>query len=179
MTGNCTIWCLAWCFRLLSKKSTSSTKGGFSWLRSWITHPAPEKSRSQSQNPATHLHSSGVQSDPQTCSTQHIVFQPFHPNCPATRLVPVGTRTRTGLAEITPTASLYLLWKYQRRPRTRRQSLIHNIIRRHTPLLAVILYIIIISYLDIELRESANGNNHFLLMLQFTLDCRERTLIGC
>ena len=70
--------------------------------------------------------------------------------------MPVGTRTRTGLAEITPTASLYLLWKYQRRPRTRRQSLIHNIIRRYTPLLAVILYIIIISYLDIELRESAN-----------------------
>ena len=64
------------------------------------------------------------------------------------------------------------------------QSLTHNIIRRRTQLLAVILYIklyyidtyiyyIILYILDIELRESPKGNKHFSSVLQFPLYCRE------
>ena len=60
------------------------------------------------------------------------------------------------MAEINSIASLYLLWKYQRR-----RLRVHNIIQRWTKLLAVILYIIV--YYNIKLRESANGNNYFLL----------------
>ena len=42
--------------------------------------------------------------------------------------------------------------------------MVHNIIRRNTQLLALILYIILYRYyIDIKLRESANVNNHFLL----------------
>ena len=78
---------------------------------------------------------------PAPVSTPYIIFHPLKLKlCGSPVGYPNPCRT---LAEITPTTSLYLLWKYQRRPRTRKQSLIHNIIRRHTQLLAVILYIIL------------------------------------
>ena len=56
---------------------------GFSWLlHSWITYPAPVKSRSQSQNPRPAL---TVQaSDPTHTGVRHPTahcYSPFHPNC--------------------------------------------------------------------------------------------------
>ena len=67
--GNYTMWCLAWSFRLLCKKSTSSTGDGFSGLlRSCKTYPAPEKSCLQSQNPrpTCAVQVTGVQPAPDT-----------------------------------------------------------------------------------------------------------------
>ena len=93
-----TLCCLAWCFRLLCKKSTSSSVDGFSWLlRPWITYPAPEKSRSQSQNPRCF----GVRPDPTRTHVRHsrptLFFICFTQIVRVTRRVPAGTRTRSGL----------------------------------------------------------------------------------
>ena len=87
------------------------------------------------------------------------------------------------MAKVTPTTSLYLSWNYQRR---QTQSLLNKIIKSSEVhkafgrdiryyidtymLLLLLLLIILLSIYntDIELWQSANGNNHFS-MLWFTL----------
>jgi hypothetical protein len=117
--GNYTIWCLVWCFRLLCRKSTSSTLDGFSLLLcSWITSPAPEKYHTQSLIPRC----SGVRPNQHPCPTQYLHY--FSPVSTKLCGSPVGyPNPCTTLAEITSNTSFYLLWKYQRRPRTQRCSI--------------------------------------------------------
>ena len=81
------------------------------------------------------------------------------------------------LAEITPTTSLCLLWQKQRR---QTQSLWFIIssdahvsfgrdIRYNIIWIPIYYIILLLYYIDIEIRQSANGNNHFSSMLWFTL----------
>ena len=131
-TGELHYLVFTWCFRLLSKKSTSSTVGGFSGLLcSWTTYPAPEKSRSQSQN--LRLTYAVQASDPTRIRVRHSTLISIR----FIQIVRVTRQAQT-LAKITHTTSLFVVEGSKMSENTT-QSLIHNIIQRRTQLLAVIL----------------------------------------
>ena len=68
-SGNYTHLVFGAVLHIAVQKGTSATCDGFSWLlRSWKTYPAPEKSRSQSQNARFW----GNRPDPHPCPTASI-----------------------------------------------------------------------------------------------------------
>ena len=145
-----TVWILTlpydrWCTRALKKQCSNGWSGRFSCLlNSWITYPAQEKYRSQLQNPWP---TRTVQaSDPTHTRVSHstLFFTCFIEIVRVTRRVlePVQDSGRDN-----PHYNSLLVVEVLETSENPTQSLIHNIIWRHTQYLAVILCIILY-YID-------------------------------